>query len=262
MTVRAVALMASMLLPSLSFAQGTVPTHFDVISVKPHRPGDTSMIWRWSSSGFQVTNMKLLYLLTSSYNVQPFLVFGLPPWAESTHWDIEAKVVDTDLKPMDKLTSEEQKALVKSLLRDRFGMEAHAEEKVQPVFLMTVLPGGAKLQKSAPLPADKPVPKFGISNWRTGDGSLTGERITIREIAEVLSNQVERKIIDRTGLGDDYYAVSLKWTPDRRADADNGADTEPTLVEALREELGLKLTVDKAPVPTVVVDKIVQPEAD
>ena len=209
MTGRIAALALTLALPSLATAQDKVPTHFDVISVKPHRPGDTSMIWRWSSSGFQTSNMKLLYLITSTYNVQPFLVFGLPPWAESTHWDIEAKVVDSDLKPMDKLSNAEQKALILSLLHDRFGMVAHAEEKVQPVFLMTVIPGGPKIQKSAPWPADKPIPQFGAgSSWTTGDGSLTGERITVREITEVLSNQVERKILEE-------LAWELTSTPSR-----------------------------------------------
>ena len=263
MTLRRAAVAVIMTAPSLVLAQTKTPTHFDVISVKPHKPGNDAILWRWDSSGFQASNMRLLYLVTSTYTVQPFLVFGLPPWAQSTHWDIEAKVVDPDLKPMDKLTNDEQKALVLSLLQDRFGMVAHPEDKVQPVFLMTVLPGGTKLQKSDPWPADKPIPKFGAGSvWHVGDGSLTGERITVKEITEVLSNQVERKILDRTNLGNDYYAISLKWTPDRRAGADNGADAAPPLVEALKEQLGFKLTADKAPVPTVVVDKIVQPEAD
>ena len=80
-------------------------------------------------------------------------------------------------------------------------------------------------------------------------------------LADNLSYQVERSVIDHTGLTGEYD-LELKWTPEDRANAgDNGTgDAPPAIFEALKEQLGLKLTATKEPVPTVQVDHVEQPQ--
>lgn len=244
---------------------GEVP-QFDVISVKPHKPGEDMMMMHWGQSDYKVVNLTLKNMISNVYGVKSWLVYGLPPWAESSHWDMDAKVSSPDLAVMEKLTPEQRRVMIGGILKDRFGMVVHTESKVESVFVMTTLPGGIRSKASPPQPAgsDDDPRKLIRGSWRIGRGSLTASRMKLSSLAENLSYQVERTIVDKTGLTGEYD-ITLKWTPEDRANAgtDNGAgDTPPAIFEAIKEQLGLKLTADKAPVPTVVVDKIVQPEAD
>ncbi|HEY9136768.1 MAG TPA: TIGR03435 family protein [Terriglobus sp.] len=250
--------------PVLAQTQQKAPTQYDVVTVKPAKAGETSSYWRWTSDGFEAHNMYVKMMLAGSYNVKSWLVFGLPAWAESTGWDMQAKVLDADTKPIEKLTPQERNTLMLSLLRDRFGLVAHTESKVQPVFVMTTLPEGIKLKASPAPPAGEPEPKFGRTTYAMNTGKLEGKYVTMKQLADVLSGEVERTIVDKSGVTGDYD-VNLKWTPERRINAgDNGTagETAPSIYEALKEQAGLKLTADKAPVPTVIVDKLVQPEAN
>lgn len=242
---------------------GQVP-QFDVISVKPHKAGDDMMFIHWGQSDYKAQNLVLKSMIGNIYNVRVWLVFGLPPWAESTHWDIDAKISAPDVTVMEKLTPQQRREMIGGILKDRFGLVVHPETKVQPVFTLTVLPEGSKLKPSAPQPPDADPTKLMSGSWHISHGKLEATRMRMQTLAEDLSGQVGRTIIDKTGLTGEYD-LSLTWTPDDRANAatDNGAgDTPPSLFEAIKEQLGLKLTADKAPVPTIVVDKIVQPEAD
>ena len=82
--------------------------------------------------------------------------------------------------------------------------------------------------------------------------------------AETLARQLDRTVIDKTGLTG-VYDLKLKWTPDRLLNqtADDGAiDHPPDLLTALQEQLGLKLESAKGPVETLVVDHAEKPTAN
>lgn len=195
--------------------------------------------------------------------MKSWLVFGLPPWAESARYDILGKASDVDPAVMKKLTPEQRREMMLGLLHDRFGLQAHMETKPQPVYELSVLPEGIKFhQAPLPQPVDgEPAPKRNRST-STSNGKLTAKGISITDLASTLSYQVERVIVDKTGLTGEYD-FELTWTPEDKAgkEVDNGTgDTPPVIFTALKEQLGLKLTPSKAPVPTVVVDKVVPPE--
>lgn len=243
---------------------GELP-QFDVISVKPHKPGEDMMRVQWGQTNYHAENMTVKAIISNVYGVKAWLVFGLPAWAESAHWDIDAKVSAPDMKVMEKLTGEQRREMIGGILKERFGLVVHQETKVQPVFAMSVMPNGPKFKESPEPPpppeGEKPKPR---GMWRMSPGSLSATSMGMTQIADSLSYFVERTIVDKTGLTG-KYDLELKWTPQDRANAgtDNGTgDTPPAIFEALKEQLGLKLTADKAPVPTVVVDTIVQPEAN
>jgi uncharacterized protein (TIGR03435 family) len=72
-----------------------------------------------------------------------------------------------------------------------------------------------------------------------------------------------RPIIDKTGLTG-RFDFTLEWARERRT-AD-GAESQvasapigPTAVEALRDQLGLKLESTKAAIPILVIDKVERP---
>lgn len=255
---------AQMPTPPMVFGQGyegTLP-QFDVISVKPHKAGDSMMRVHWGKSDYSAENVTLKDTIASVNGVKEWLVFGLPSWAESSRWDIAAKVSSPDLAVMEKLTAAQRREMIGGILKERFAVVVHMEQKVQPVYVMTAMPQGSKLKQSPPLPlpAEDAKPKNNGGMLRVGRGTLTATRIKLSNLADNLSYQLERAVIDRTGL-DGEYDLDLKWTPEERSNAgDNGlGDAPPAIFEALKEQLGLKLTAAKESVPTVLVDHVEQP---
>ena len=71
---------------------------------------------------------------------------------------------------------------------------------------------------------------------------------------------VDRIVIDRTGL-DGYYSFELNYRPTETAQLAGGTDN-PTLFDALREQLGLKLTPVRSPVSVLIVDSATPPMPD
>jgi uncharacterized protein (TIGR03435 family) len=106
----------------------------------------------------------------------------------------------------------------------------------------------------------------GGSGIRGQCGQLTGIHTVMANLSQVLSRQMGRTVLDRSGLTA-KYDFELKYTPDAgpcttpeggtAAAADN-----PSIFEALQEQLGLKLETTKAPVEIVVLDHVEKREGN
>ena len=238
---------------------------FDVISVKPHKPGDGMVRVNFSVSSYEATNLPLKDLIANAFNVRNWLVFGLPPWAESARFDVLAKVSEPDMAVMKNLTVDQRRAMLKTVLTERFGLVGHAETRTLPVYELSVLPDGPLFHESPPPPppADGEAPTKRDTSWSTNNHHLTAKVVGMANFAENLSYIVERFVVDRTGLTG-AYELQMEWMPEDQAGkaVDNGLPQSqaPPIFTALKEQLGLKLTPAKGPVPTAVIDRIVQPE--
>jgi bla regulator protein blaR1 len=95
---------------------------------------------------------------------------------------------------------------------------------------------------------------------------LVGARdVTIQHIADYLPSLQDfgRPVLDRTGLTG-TYDFSLESVPEHLASTNSAADAQldagvPTLLEGLKEQLGLVLKPDNAPIRVLVIDHVVQP---
>jgi uncharacterized protein (TIGR03435 family) len=79
---------------------------------------------------------------------------------------------------------------------------------------------------------------------------LTAKAVPLSSLTNILAQELNHTIIDKTGLTADDYDSKLKWTPAelRNNPADNrAADRPPGLFTALQEQLGLKLVASKGP---------------
>ena len=96
----------------------------------------------------------------------------------------------------------------------------------------------------------------------TGFGRIEGRAGTLAQLAAELSNLTRRTVLDQTG-DDRHFNFTLSYTPDSlvmrpevRA-AFPGADPDgPALASALREQLGLRLQVGRAPTEVLVIDRL------
>jgi uncharacterized protein (TIGR03435 family) len=268
---------------------------FDVASVKqnladgsaspPHANVQLDPTEKYTPTGglFSVGNMPLTTCIAFAYKLTPYqlqvLRAKLPGWAASGRYDIEARAAQPNP------TKDQMRLMLQSLLADRFKVQVHMETRQIPVFVMTL----AKVGKLGPQlvphtdnpPCAAPGPS-GQDDWPMPvcGALLTGRptegrwRIAYRDasmhvIADALPaismQALDRPVLDQTGLSG-TFDLRIEFAP-QRVPLLNGApfpnftpnEEGPTFLEALQEQLGLKLESQTGPVDVLVIDHIEQP---
>ena len=178
-----------------------------------------------------------------------FRSVGAPAWFATERFDIDAKAE----KPG---TVDELHRMLQSLLADRFHMKSHRETRELPVYTLAIDKAGSKLiehdEKDTHYEPIQPA----------GPGKLAANNVALFSLCLTLSNFLDRNIIDKTGLTK-HYDFKLEWALEPRPGADGAAAPPPTdgppLLQAVREQLGLKLTGEKGPVSVLVIDHAEKP---
>ena len=226
---------------------------YDVVSITPNKSDAGSTYWNTQDSTFSATNMNAAMLVSSAFGLRQDLISGLPAWAKSVSYDINAKIVEPNLPALKKLTAKQHDAMLVQILTDRFAFKSHTETKQLPVYNLVVASHGSKLKRSDIQDETK-------GTWTSNTGAFTGTTISMASLVDMLANELHRTVIDLTSLIG-FYDMHLTYAPDRPAGEDNGqaADTGPSLFSALQDQLGLKLVPAKGPVTTLIVDHIEPP---
>ena len=243
------------------------------------------------------SNMPLKALVVTAYGVKSYQVSG-PNWMDSERFDIVAKVPKG-------ATKDDVKSMLQSLLAERFQLTLHHEKKDLPMYALIIGKNGPKMKESPPedpnasLPAspgpgdaaqvrakqtlDNTMRSGGMPQLPPGGGPgvrmfmmpgrmhMMANRQTMSQFAESLSNQMDRPVVDQTGLTK-IYDFTLDFAPDGAMGkgmpgmpppppGDGAASPEmgslaPSLVTALPEQLGLKLEQKKGSVDLLVVDRL------
>lgn len=181
------------------------------------------------------TNTSLRDLIETAYGVRAYQISG-PDWIKSERYDIAAKTATS-------ANRNQILAMLRTLLTERFGLALHREQKVLPVYELTVAKGGPKLQT---------VQNDGHNSINSNSGHIVGEKASLGGLAEALSRRVERPVLDKTGLSG-AFNFTLQWTPESASES--GADG-PSIFTALPEQLGLKLVPRKDPIEILVIDRV------
>jgi bla regulator protein blaR1 len=272
---------------------------FEVASIKPNKGNGMGRFIQIRDRGgrFSATNMPTEALIEFAYGVKPFQISGAPKWLNSDRYDIEAKPESSASDKPERLTEEQRKTeqerlklMVQSLLADRFKLAIHTETKELPVYVLVVAKNGPKLQESkegSSLPDPKLTePKPGEprdkafraagpkgAGMMMGRGTINGRMAPLQLLADALSRQLDRTVLDRTGLNG-KYDISLHWTPDESQSQmfkgpgggeggpgpNEGAPSPdasgPSIFTAIQEQVGLKLESQKGPVEIIVIDHV------
>jgi uncharacterized protein (TIGR03435 family) len=257
------------------FAQGVAvdakPLTYDVVSVKQNKSGPGMMRIMNVPERYSTTNVGLKQLIQNAYGLKmPDMISGLPGWADSAAFDIEAKM-DAEtiaaLKAMPKEQADDQKRqMMQAMLADRFKLKVHLETKELQIYSLVIAKGGFKLKDADPNDTySNGIKGFdGVSHpgmMTMSRGKLTAQAIPMSSLANNLTMQVHRLVVDNTGLKG-KYDLTLQWTPDDLSGGhEDAAATEsgPTIYTALQEQLGLRLDSTKGPVDGVVVDHVEMP---
>ena len=230
-------------------SEKSLPTAYDVVSVKPHK-GDDGSWWRTTSGAFSA-EVPVRSLIMSAYNlIMLDQVSGLPDWAERDSFDVEGKLDSDTAEAFARLSrsdqSRQRQLMMQALLADRFKLRIRRETRELAVYNLVIAKGGIKMKEAPPTER---------SSYSMGLGRINGDAMQIDNLAFSLSNPVGRLIIDKTGLTGKYQ-VSLNWAWN---DEPGSGDTGPSIFTALQEQLGLKLEPAKAPIDVVVIDHIERP---
>jgi len=236
--------------PPTAQAAPTPQYEYAVATVKPDKSEGVQSYWRNTIDGFSAITPPIGFIM-SAYDVHtPDQIVGLPAWAGSEAFAIEAKMDGDTVAALAKLQPQEQwqqrQKMLQALLADRFALKVHRTTKELPIYVLTVVDAG-KLKKS--------VSETGGSS--SYSGKFTARGISIDSLAMNLSNTVGRTVVNQTGLAG-AYDFTLEWAPEG-ADA---SDPRPSIFTALEEQMGLKLKSAKGPVDAIVVDAIERPSAN
>ena len=145
-------------------------------------------------------------------------------------------------------TLAEFRAMLQSLLAERFKLKFHRETRDMQVYAMVVGKGGIKFKESAP--------DTRRSLTGTVNGRLQKLTVTHMDMNTFSTNLGVRPVLDRTGLTGEYDLV-VEYTPEPRIN-NNPQPGDVSIFSAI-QELGLKLEPTRAPVPVLVVDSIEKP---
>jgi uncharacterized protein (TIGR03435 family) len=139
-----------------------------------------------------------------------------------------------------------QKRELQRIIREKLGLTAHRENRLEDVYVLTARAGEFPGRQSS-------VRRAGGSSSRSGDGELNFQNATIDSLARHIESRLRRPVINETGLRDRFDIV-LSW----------GAPGEPrpgpeALKKAITDRLGLELKPEQRDVEILLVQKEKKP---
>jgi bla regulator protein BlaR1 len=212
-------------------------------------------------------------LIQVAYDVTRFQIEGGPAWVQSDRFEIEAR-------PAGGATPDQIRAMLQSLLAERFQLTLRREARTRPVYELVAADGGLKIaamreggctpQKEmrwdlidleAPLyicgsvrrrmlsqsPETRPLPRWPrVTRIEAGGASMS-------VLTDSISPDLDRVVLDRTGFTAPFNFV-LDFAP-----ASDPAASGPTIFDALQDQLGMQLRATSEPIDVLVIDRVEQP---
>jgi uncharacterized protein (TIGR03435 family) len=211
----------------------------------------------------------------------------LPNWAATERFDIEARAATRS-------TKDQMRLMMQSLLANRFKLAAHFETQQGPIFALALTELGKTGPQLRPysddppcstvMPPDKsPVrtmpPKTALDElpaicgllmvqndlmpggqlWTVVERHVTMQQIA-NDLPDIFTSALGLPVIDETGLSgrfDFTMRINLKG-----ATVYGGPGASPAasaVLDALKDQLGLKLVPATGPIKTLVIDHIEEP---
>jgi uncharacterized protein (TIGR03435 family) len=229
---------------------------FDVASIKPSKPGVLGGFIKpmAAGQGYIASGVPVRQMMSVMYRIPVSRITGGPGWLDSDLWEVEAKA--------DKAYGTgDLHIMFQNLLAVEFKLKFHKENKEGQVYVLTVDKAGPKM-KVNDSPQDFEVPIKGAI-----DGTTIGTRVPMEYLCFWLGSiplrLEERPVIDKTGLTGNYD-FTLSFLPELPPGIDQGnlppgILDRPTIFDALKQQLGLKLEPQRGPVEYYVIDHVEKP---
>jgi uncharacterized protein (TIGR03435 family) len=235
---------------------------FDVVSIEPVKDF-TSTGYNYTPNGYWAKALPVSSSIEEAYGVyDSYRIIGLPDWARSLRYHIEAKVDEDNLTEYQRYTLDQRRVMIQGLLEDRFKLKTHFETKELPIYLLKVSSRGPKFSESASTSEGSAKDIDCLATGSSRVGYLPIQHCSMSGLARILTQIIGYQVTNQTGLTG-QYDFELTWSPDTSmnpVDHDQDKATEgPPIFTAIQNELGLKLQLSKGPVDILVVDHIEMP---
>ena len=257
---------------------------FETASIKRAPADETRRGARGGPGGRnEYYNMTLRTLVRVAYDGGALLMdeqfVGGPEWIDRNRYNIIAKA-EGDPGFDASRTPTRYRAMLQSLLKERFKLRFHREMRPADVYTLVVASKdgklGPQLQQytsecyTAPPPPGTPVDPARRCGIGGPPGDIRANGVTMGELAANMSASpsIGRLVIDRTGLAGRYnlrvaFAPSVIPGPSGSATIPNpAADSGANVFTAVQEQLGLKLQPVKEPIEFLVIDGAERPTED
>jgi uncharacterized protein (TIGR03435 family) len=198
---------------------------------------------------YELRQASMLDLIAIAWGVDADTVLGGPAWLQWDRFDIVAKAPPDTSRGKVRL-------MLQALLADRFSLVVRKDTKPLPAYAL-IASGG----KPKPKPADGSIES--ACNTRREPGStpvvvVSCRNMTVEEFAqhlrEVSAPLIGKPVVNRSSLQGDWD-FDFRFTPWSATVAQASGDGI-TIFDALEKQLGLKLELQKAPAPVLVVDRV------
>jgi uncharacterized protein (TIGR03435 family) len=252
---------------------------FEVADVKPSRPDEQRSFGVTPGGGLEARGIELKILISTAWDVDwdhaNELIAGIPSWADSAPFDINAKAPTAGNGPPPRGTGfidDEARLMLRNLLIDRFKLKTHVEERLVNAY--TLVAAKPKLRKGDPSNRahckEAPVVEKDPRDLNPRLSRLVAcENITMPQFAaqlqKIAADYIPYEVEDATGLAG-AWEFTLNFTPSYQlrnlgnAGAAGLAAQDPngglSLFDAMAKQLGLKLEMRKRMIPVVVIDHI------
>jgi uncharacterized protein (TIGR03435 family) len=275
MKTRLILVLALTALAATPRAQVPKDPAFDVAAIKP--TADTT-VFSYShvepGGRYLGQNMSLRLLIKTGYGVHDNQIIGGPSWIDSARWDINAKAEGYKdamaFRDMSRL-------MVRPLLADRFKLVMHHELRELPVYAVVVAKPngelGPKLRRDehcdplgktiAPVEgAAEPSGPMACGADGFNPRHLWARSMTLNYLLIGLRRTtIDRVVVDHTGLSG-KFDWEIQWVPeDLSSDVAKRPDG-PSIFQAFRDQLGLKLEPTRDRVDVLVIDHVERPTPD
>jgi uncharacterized protein (TIGR03435 family) len=258
-----------------SVSSGQTDPQFDVASVKSNRSSDPATSRfplglgdAFAPGGiFNAKNQPLIAYLRFAFKVSG--LEGLPSWVSVERFDIAARANGTASK-------DDMRLMMRGLLRDRFGLRVHTEPRTTTGLALriakrTALGPNLRRAQSANCASAASNDQTLIPCGRIGPSSasapghlrISGRSIPLSRFATFITNPatgIDRPVFDETALTG-LFDLDLEWS-EAESRSDVAGVAELTFIEALNDQLGLKLVQSKGTFEVLKVDRIERPTAD
>lgn len=185
--------------------------------------------------------------------------------------------------------------MMQSLLADRFKLAIHFETQEAPVFALTLVKPGKTGPKLRPHSEGPPCPDsyvlappssfdvfppscgYAQGSLRNGMRLVGSRNTTMPLLADAiysygsLAGEMDKPVVDKTGL-DGTFDFKLEYTPGENdqfrglgppnPDAPPPSSEGTPFLNAMREQLGLKLVQAKGPIKMIVIDHVERPSSN
>jgi len=202
---------------------------------------------------YTIHQASMLDLITTAYNLDQANVQGGPSWLDWDRYEIVAKAPATTSKA-------DLRLMLQALLKDRFNLVTRNGSAPMPAYVLKAQNGKTKLKESDG--AGDPTCDTQVTQPDQSQGAIRQIVVVCKhesmekfaeDIHDMAGGYLTKPVVDSTDLKG-MYDFTLKWTPRGLLSA-AGADGI-SVFDAVDKQLGLKLALETAPRPVLIVDGV------